>query len=55
MAMLCVLPAALGRLAIHVVADDREPITQLIVFAGCAALAFVLDTVRHRPVHPVFG
>lgn len=55
MGTLSLLPPALGRIAIHFVPDDREPITKLAVMAGCVVLVVFIDTLRHRSLHPAFG
>ena len=55
MATISLLPPALGRIAIHFVQDDKEPITKLALMAACVVLVVAIDTVRHRRLHPAFG
>jgi hypothetical protein len=55
MATLSLLPPALGRIAIHFVPDTAEPITKLALLTGCLALVLLIDTFRHRRLHPAFG
>jgi hypothetical protein len=55
LAALSLLPPALGRIASHFVPDEREPITKLAVLAGCVVLVLLIDTLRHRRLHPAFG
>jgi hypothetical protein len=52
---LSLLPPALGRIVVHFVPDEREPITKLALLAGCVVLVVLIDTLRHRRLHPVFG
>ena len=55
LATLSLLPPALGRIAIHFVSDEGEPITKLALLTGCVVLVVLVDTLRHRRLHPVFG
>jgi hypothetical protein len=55
LATLSLLPPALGRIAIQFVPDEREPITKLALLAGCVVLVVLIDTLRHRRLHPAFG
>jgi hypothetical protein len=54
-ATLSLLPPALGRIAIHFVSDDREPITKLALLAGCVGLVVLIDSLKQRRLHPAFG
>lgn len=55
MATLALLPPALGRIAIHFVPDDREPITKLALLAGCVVFVVLIDSLKLRRLHPAFG
>jgi hypothetical protein len=55
MATISLLPPALGRIAIHFVQDEKEPITKLALMAACVLLVVAIDTLRHRRLHPAFG
>ena len=54
-ATLCLLPPALGRIAIHFVAEDSEPITKLAMLIGVVAGIVCVDTFRQRRLHPALG
>jgi hypothetical protein len=55
MGTVSLLPPALGRIAIHFVPDEKEPVTKLALIAGCVVLILVIDTMEHHRLHPAFG